>query len=299
MWQIAGKQTCKLMDLHVLVSRKGTRVVTASNLYRVLELPPAQYGTRVRRWVRDVYELEGELRRPEHGRDFAPRKVSENPAGDYYLSLPLALQIVLRSNSRHKVKYARHLKALCASTQPEVQPHPEVARARTGLARTLALVSCQIACEQHHLEVYRRRNRDSAAGWWPYRAQLLGYTLEELRRRAAQRGIDLRRKSARALLLLLDEAELVRAAAIDLFMALGYEAAYALALGEAVRAAFEAGGWSVCDDRAGGNIFSAAVPERWIHEVCTLEAGELLTPFLLPVPATPARPRAEPAREAV
>ncbi len=299
MWQLACNQICKLMNLHVLVSRKGTRVVTASNLYGVLELPPSQYATLVRRWIRDVYELDGVLRRPEHGRDYAPRRVPDNPAGDYYLSLPLALQIVLRAHSRHKLKYALRLRELCAQTQGSALARPEQTRALTGLARTLALVSCQIACEQHHLEVYRGRNGGSAAGWWDYRARLLGYSLEELRRRARQRGIQVGRKSARALLLLLDEAELVRAAAIDLFMALGHAATTALELAEHVRAAFEAGGWSVCDDRQGGNIFSAAVPRSWIREVCTLEADELLHPFLLPAPTTAPLPQPEPAREAV
>ncbi len=282
------------MNLHVLVSRKGTRVVTASNLYQALELPPAQYGRAIRRWIRDIYELDGALRRPEHGRDFAPRRRQDNPSGDYYLSLPLALQITLRTNSRHKLKYALRLQALCDAGGAELPLRPELMRALTGLARTLSLMSCQIACERHHLAVYRRRHQGTAAGWWSYRAQLLGYSLAELRRRAVQKGIAVGRKSARALLLLLDEGELVRAAALDLFVAMGHAAPRALEWAEAVREAFTAGGWSVCDDRSSGNIFTAAVPDEWVQEVHALEAGALLTPLW---PA--ARERAEAAREAV
>lgn len=284
------------MSLHVLVSRKGTRVVTASNLYQALELPPAQYGRAIRHWVRDIYELDGVLRRPEHGRDFAPRRNRDNPSGDYYLSLPLARQIALRTNSRHKLKYALQLQALCTRKEAALSLRPEAIHALSGLARTLSLMSCQIACERHHLALYRRRHKGSAASWWFYRAQLLGYSLEELRRRAAQKGIAARRKSARALLLLFDESELVRTAAFDLFVAMGHEPPYALGLAEAVRASFTGAGWSVCDDRAAGNIFTASVPTDWAQEVYALEAGALLAP-LWPSART-ALEQAEPARKA-
>ncbi len=279
------------MSLHVLISKKGTRVVTASNLFTALELPATQYGRLVRKWIRDLYELDGVLRRPIHGQDFAQRKAA-HPAGDYYLSLPLALQIVLRSCSKRKLKYAQQLQKLCRSSKAATKLDAATAFSITALARTLSFTSCQIACERHHLALYRNRNKGSAANWWAYRAQLLGYSFEALHKQAMQRGVAISRKSARNLLLAFNEDELVRTAAVDLFMALGYEAIQALRQAKWVYAAFKAGGFSVCDDRKGVNIFTSSIPRSWMEEIYTLEVGTLLQPWVpqtheVQPPATP------------
>ncbi len=98
------------MQLNVLTSKKGTKVVTATNLHLALGLPNHHYGLNVRRWLRDTYELPDGIRRPEPLRDFARRPMPDQPLiEDYYLTLDLAKQIALQSKSKEKVKFARFL----------------------------------------------------------------------------------------------------------------------------------------------------------------------------------------------
>jgi phage anti-repressor protein len=95
------------MELEVLQSKKGTKVITASNLHAALGLPVRQYGTSVRKWMRDIYELSDGMRRPQIHRDFAKRPRPGEPLEDFYITLELAKLIALRSTSKQKLKYAR------------------------------------------------------------------------------------------------------------------------------------------------------------------------------------------------
>lgn len=99
----------RVMELEVLESKKGSKVVTASNLHSVLALPVRQYGPRVRKWLKDIYELNDGLRRPQMYRDFARRPRPGEPIEDFYITLELAKQIAMRSTSKHKLKCIRLL----------------------------------------------------------------------------------------------------------------------------------------------------------------------------------------------
>ncbi|MCA0234767.1 MAG: hypothetical protein LCH81_00120 [Bacteroidetes bacterium] len=68
-----------------------------------------QYGAQVRKWLRDAYEFEDGIRRPQMYRDFAKRPRPGEPVEDFYLTLELAKLISLRSSSKDKLKYARLL----------------------------------------------------------------------------------------------------------------------------------------------------------------------------------------------
>ncbi|MDX1913908.1 MAG: hypothetical protein SFV22_20600 [Saprospiraceae bacterium] len=96
-------------QLEVFESKKGTKVVAASNLHATLKLPVRQYGIQIRRWLRDVYEFPDGIRKPQPYRDFAKRPRPGEPLEDYYLTLELAKLIALRTNSKEKLKYARLL----------------------------------------------------------------------------------------------------------------------------------------------------------------------------------------------
>ena len=97
------------MELEIFESKKGTKVVTASNLHLALGLANHQYGFNTRRWLRDAYEFSDGIRRPETLRDFSTRSRPGQPVDDYYLTLELAKLIALRTNSKEKLKYARFL----------------------------------------------------------------------------------------------------------------------------------------------------------------------------------------------
>lgn len=101
-----------MIQLDVLESRKGTKVVKASNLYAVLGLPVRQYADRVRRWMRDYYEFRDGMRRPLPNRDFAKRARPGEPIEDFFLTLELAKLISLRTNSKVKLRYARMLELM-------------------------------------------------------------------------------------------------------------------------------------------------------------------------------------------
>ena len=106
------------MELEVLQSKKGTKVVSASNLHQVLKLPVAQYGVNVRGWLKDFYEFsDGGIRRPQALRDYARRPRPGEPVEDFYLTLELAKLIVLRTRSKVKLKYARLLDAAAHNGQ--------------------------------------------------------------------------------------------------------------------------------------------------------------------------------------
>lgn len=126
------------MELEVFESRYGTKVVAASNLYQVLQLPAAQYGTQLRRWLKDLYEFRDGIRRPQPLRDYAKRPRPGEPLEDFFLALELAKLIALRTNSKFKLKYARLLDLIAQNGQldmfqqapPAPAPVPGRRRAR-------------------------------------------------------------------------------------------------------------------------------------------------------------------------
>lgn len=105
------------MQIEILESRKGTKVITASNLYNVLGLPIRQYADRTRKWMRDYYEFRDGMRRPQPQRDFAKRPRPGEPIDDFFLTLELAKLIALRTNSKVKLRCAKLLDTLANNGQ--------------------------------------------------------------------------------------------------------------------------------------------------------------------------------------
>ncbi len=105
------------MALEVFESKKGTKVVTVSSLFATLNLPVRQYGSLVRRWLRDVYEFNDGMRKPQPYRDFAKRPRPGDPIEDFFITLELAKLIALRTNSKNKLKYARLLDVVAQNGQ--------------------------------------------------------------------------------------------------------------------------------------------------------------------------------------
>jgi hypothetical protein len=106
------------MELEIMQSRKGTKVVAASQLYTALGLPHLQYATTIRQWLRDLYEFsDGGIRKPQPLRDFAKRPRPNEPVEDFYITLELAKLVALRSKSKVKLRYARLLDTLANNGQ--------------------------------------------------------------------------------------------------------------------------------------------------------------------------------------
>ncbi|MBU6342932.1 MAG: hypothetical protein KGS48_15670 [Bacteroidetes bacterium] len=108
------------MPLEVYESKKGTKVVAASNLFSALKLPVRQYGSLVRKWLRDAYEFQDGIRKPQIYRDYAKRPRPGEPLEDFYLTLELAKLIALRSNCKEKLKYARLLDVYAQNGQMDL-----------------------------------------------------------------------------------------------------------------------------------------------------------------------------------
>jgi len=113
------------MELEVLLSKQGTKVVVASNLYQVLQLPSKHYGTQLRKWMKDLYEFRDGIRRPQPLRDYAKRPRPGEPMEDFYLTLELAKLIALRTNSKFKLKYARLLDLVEQNGQMNLFQQPD------------------------------------------------------------------------------------------------------------------------------------------------------------------------------
>ena len=95
--------------IQVLISKVGTKVVTATNLHAALELPAYKFNSNIERWVKDIYQFNDSLRKPIEFKDFAKRNLRYAKGQDFYLTLELAKMIALNSESKLKASVAKFL----------------------------------------------------------------------------------------------------------------------------------------------------------------------------------------------
>ncbi len=222
-----------MMDLQLLVSKKGTKVVTATNLHQALELGSQNYAQNIRKWLEDVFEFRDGIRKPVKMQDYAPRKMADSAIiEDYYLSVELAKLIALHSKSKLKLKYAKWLQLQEEVPTNESMLSKEQILVVLDLVKAMSAVSCQETCERNHHKVYESRNGGHGANWWQYRAEVLGYSADTLREKVQAIGLQSKGKSQRQLLMQFDKYEVIRTGVIDLFMALGKSDKYARTMGD-------------------------------------------------------------------
>lgn len=220
------------MELQILVSKKGTKVVKASDLHLALELSNQHYASNVKKWLNDVYEFRDGIRKPERMRDFAKRPVKEKVVDDYYISVELAKLITLSSKSKKKQKYAKWLLSLEDKVENAELLTKDQVLAVMELAKVMGMVSCQTATEKQHLATYEDRNGGNANNWWRFRSGLLGYSSEKLKDKVQSLGKSVKGKTQRQMLMQIDKYEMIRTAVIDLFMSMGKTERYAKNLGD-------------------------------------------------------------------
>ncbi len=260
-------QNYKIMDLAIYISKKGTKVVLATDLHQALQLPDHHYATNTKKWLNDLYEFDNGIRKPLRMQEFAPRKTEDEVIWqDYYLSVDLAKQIVLRCKSKFKQKYALQL----AEQSEEGLIHglsAEQFKHLVEVTRAMTLVSCQEEFERRHLRTYKERNDNSAANWWKYRATVMGYTTDELREKLRRRGVTNLGGSQRQLLAQIDPLELIRAGVVDLFMAIGKSQQYACRMGELAKSLAQTMELQVIDDDRKVDLFTEAVDPNLVHQL--------------------------------
>jgi len=96
-------------QLQILVSKKGTKVVTAYDLHNILQLPRYKFNSNISKWLTDIYQFSDNLRQPVAFRDFSERKLQYSKGRDYYISIELAKMITLASDSKVKLEVAKVL----------------------------------------------------------------------------------------------------------------------------------------------------------------------------------------------
>lgn len=255
------------MDLNVFVSKKGTKVVLATDLYQALQLPAQHYPVNVKRWLNDYYEFSDGIRKPLKMQEFATRKI-EGPVlwSDYYLSVDFAKQIVLRSRSKVKQKYARQLAMLTEELDTAGLSASQF-KHLIDITKAMTLISCQEECERRHLRIYRERNNGMATNWWQYRAEVLGYTSEGLRDKLRRRGAVEVSGNQRELLEQFNPLDLIRAGVIDLFMAVGKPRDYAVQMGDLAKDLAERMELQLIDDHRKIDLFTEAVDPELVHRL--------------------------------
>ena len=256
------------MELQVLISKKGTKVVIASNLHAVLQLADHHYSMNVRKWLDEVYEFQDGIRRPVKMQDYAVRKIKDNPVmKDYYLSAELAKLITLSSRSKLKQKYARYLLEVMNEEERVDQLTQEQVETVLDLTKAMSTLSCQEASEKRHLAIYEKRNGGSAANWWKYRASILGYSAEKLKREMEKIGTEIKGKTQRQMLMQIDRHELIRMGIIDLFLGMGKSAEYAKVMGDLAKRFAQEMNIDVVDDKQGGNLFGPNAKPEIVHQL--------------------------------
>ncbi|MCF8244625.1 MAG: hypothetical protein K9J37_09625 [Saprospiraceae bacterium] len=264
------------MELQILVSKKGTKVVLASSLYLSLGLPNKQYAANLRHWLHDIYQFHDSIRKPEHFKDFAKRQSKEVALDDYYLSIEFAKLITLNSKSKVKLKFATWLLAHEEQEDRGNLLTVDQVLAVLELSKVMGLVSCQAACEQKHLQTYEERNNGSAANWWNYRSELLGYSTEHLRKAMKQLGKRYEGKSQRQMLMNVDKHEMVRTAVVDLFMGMGKPAEYARGIGNLAKEFAQQLNVEIFDDRETSPAFLPKLNGELAEEVKDLSKRRYL-----------------------
>ena len=248
------------MELQILISKKGTKVVTATSLYAALELPEQHYGTTVKKWLSDIYEFLDDIRNPKRNKDFAKKKIAGAPTiKDYYISIELAKMITLRSKSKLKLKFARWLNGVQDKVEGQENTLTiEQTETVLELAKVMGRFSCQQSAERQHRQMYLA-NGGTDANWWTYRARIMGYSSDSLKETAMELGKTYKGKSQRQLLMSVDKYELIRSAVIDLFISMGKTIEQAKQLGDLAKLFAKEMNIEVYDDRKGSSLFASTV----------------------------------------
>ncbi|MEO0776264.1 MAG: hypothetical protein AAF146_06860 [Bacteroidota bacterium] len=265
------------MELQILVSKKGTRVVTATNLHRALQLPDHKYNSNVERWLVDVYAFKDDVRRPVELKDFSQRDRRHSKLKDFYLSIELAKLITLNSNSGVKLRFAKWLMSLQDQVENAELLTKDQVLTVLLLHRFLAGDEPHGFGKLQHLKHYETQ-RGSSHQWWEYRAQLLGYSVDTLQQKMREVGKNYKGKNLLQMLVSIDRYEVVRMAIIDLFIALGKSYAYAKNMGDLAKIFAREMKVEIWDDRGSDiNFGSGDIDQNLVQKLRNFQHGQTST----------------------
>ncbi len=264
------------MELQILISKKGTHVVTVSNLYDALQLPQHKYNSNIAKWLTDFYAFSDDIRQPEVLKDYAQRNLKLSRRKDFYISLEFAKLITLGSDSKVKQQYARYLKRAEDRIKENDTFSKEQIVTVLELTKAMGLISCQKSVEKEHMKKYEQQT-GYPHKWWEYRAQLLGYSAEELQDKMKQVGKNYKGKNLLQMLMYLDKYEIIRMAVIDLFLAFGKSTSYSKNMGDLAKVFAKEMKIEIFDDRKSAiDFIPKDINPQMVEEVKTLNATNLL-----------------------
>lgn len=246
------------MDLTIHTSRKGTRVIKATELHRALGLNDNHYQTNVRYWLKDVYAFADGIRRPLVMKDYAgDPKCKGNVVKEYWLCVEFGKLIALSTKSKTKQVVANKLAKEEEAFPEHVQLSLEQTLELLEQVKAMARFTCQKAAESRHLAHYTRK-RGSADYWNHYRKdKIVGTTMADLREQLKRRNVKTSGKlELRDLLKIYDSYELIRIGITDHYAALGNSLTYCLQLGELAKALAQQLRLEIVDDRQGDLLFA-------------------------------------------
>lgn len=257
------------MDLQILTSKKGTRVIKSTHLHRALGLKDEHYAEHIKRWLSDIYHFHDGIRKPEAMTDFARAKArTDNLLKEYYFSLEMARLATLHSRSKVKEAVANKLAREEAAYPQQVRLDTEAMLKLLEQTKAMTRFSCQLAAEQRHQAAYAHRRAGDGAYWQAYRKDIVGCSKEELLNNLAQKGIKAPKQWAvRALLLRKDPLELIRIGLVDLYAAQGHPLNYAIEIGRIGRRLAEQMQLEVVDDSQGELLFAPAVDQATVASI--------------------------------
>ncbi|MEO0790304.1 MAG: hypothetical protein AAFY36_16695, partial [Bacteroidota bacterium] len=261
---ICAVTAAKAMNLAILTSRKGTRVIKATALHRELGLADHHYAQNVRKWLKDIYQFRDGIRTPKGMTDYARAgRKQENISVDYYLSLELAKLITLASKSKYKQALANKLQREEEVYPQEVQLSADATLELMEQVKAMSRFSIQAAAEARHKSRYHRLHPDQSF-WNQYRADFVGYKKADLLLRL--RGDGKKASSSRSFRELVhayDSLELIRIGIIDHYAAQGHSLAYAAQMGKLAKRMAVEMRLEVFDDLvAESNLFAAPVDQQ-------------------------------------
>ena len=258
------------MDLNILTSRKGTRVIRATDLHRSLGLADHHYQANVKRWLCDVYQFGDAIRTPVGMQDYArSTKTKAAPVKEYYFNLEFARLVALASKSRVKQAVATRISKEEAVFPDRIQLTAEQTLELLEQTKAMTRLSCQLAAEERHLAAYVRR-RGSADYWNRFRVDhVVLVRTEELRDRLRARGEAKLPKSLRVrdLLLRADPLECIRVGILDHYAGQGYGIPYATQMGRLARELAATMQLEVVDDRQGELLFAPPTEPEVVRQL--------------------------------
>lgn len=241
-------------EFNLYKSRKGSYAVTALELHDLLDFNPGMYQVHIKRWLKDSYVFENDIRRPVILKDYSIRLRSDRKGfTDYFLSLPLAKQIVLHSGARNKLEIAR--KIMKYESEALVFEEREVLNI-LQLVRIMSRTSYQEQAERMHFAFYEKQN--NPVPWGDYRIEMIN-NYASLNHKISGFWDKKSAESIRKKCLSQQPNELIRIAVMDFLISKGKSLLYASKMAGLAKDFADEWEISIYDDHVSAHLFAPPI----------------------------------------